>query len=97
MPRYQIEFKFKTEWVYVYFSAAKDIVYKGCGKANETLFKLKDIRPEFKPPKSLMVRELSTEGTRKKGGHRFKLKLSFLELRTISGKKYRDEWYQYKE
>lgn len=100
MARYQIEYKDGTgrqaSYSYSYFDADKDVE-----KANERLKRDKenaDFRSfgYFKPIKTLTVREMDrSKKEPKRGGHKFKVRLTYLSITTDSGRKERQEWYEY--
>lgn len=101
MPKYQIEFKDGTSRSYCYFDADKKIEEAACEKANEELENQRwrsSFRSfgYFKAIKTLSVKEWDKEKKQvKRGGHKFKLHLTFFEATFTSGRKQREEWYQY--
>src|SRR5690348_8579516 len=107
MTKYQIEFKRAgCSKSYCYFEANKRSLYKAACKAADA--KLDQLRLFFRPiflthatfkaPKTLTVREWDTEKKQvKRGGHKFKLHLTFFEANFDSGIKQRDEWYEYND
>lgn len=109
MARYQIEFnRGGGTKSFCYFDSenyAKGVSVESAAAdvANEHMNKKKEMNTflgwcSYKPPKSLSVREYDT--TRKqplRGGHKFKLRLTFLELITDSGRKERFESYEYND
>jgi hypothetical protein len=96
MPKYQIEFNRGASLKsYKYFIAEQeenpyDIA---CQVANDSLKTYNG-----KAPKVLTVREWDRVKVKpKRGGIKFKLHLTFIELTTQSGNKERDYWYQYND
>lgn len=97
MPKYQIEFKEGTSSHFAYFEAEKDIEVAAAQRANEDVEKQIEMRRGFGrviKPRTIMVREYDTakRGV-KRGGHKFKLRLLFLQKTFLSGRKEREEWY----
>jgi len=104
MAKYQIEYNHgEGRKSYSYFTAedadcVKDLA---CMHANERLKRDKENASfrsfgYFKPIKTLMVREMDMEKKEpKRGGRKFKLRLTFLQFTTDSGRKERQEWYEY--
>jgi hypothetical protein len=103
MPKYQIEFKDGTSRSYSYFDADKKVEERACIKANEILKRDRENSLSrsfgyFKAVKTLTVKEWDTEKKHvKRGGHKFKLRLSFFEATFASGIKERNEWYEYND
>lgn len=98
MPTYQIEFNLGgSSKSFKYFTVLDEKSIESYAEivANDWL---KNRMTTYKPPKTLMVREYDEEKkTPKRGGQRRKLRLSFLQLTTDSGRKERQEWYEYKD
>lgn len=96
MPKYQIEFNrglgIKS---YSYFIAEKgdNVIGLAVENANQ---KSKILTGRL--PKVLYVREWDTEKNRvKRGGLKFKLRLTFLGVTTYGGAKAKRLWYSYNE
>jgi hypothetical protein len=103
MAKYQIDFKDGTSHSYAYFEAEKKVEEAACKKANEELEKQRwraQFRSfgYFKAIKTLTVKEWDKEKKQvKRGGHKFKLHLSFFQATFNSGRKERNEWYEYND
>jgi hypothetical protein len=104
MPKYQIEFKHRGAGVksFEYFKERLVDAFEttACEIANNCLKNRKSGArywgPSEKPPKTLWVREYDeVKKAPKRGGQRRKLTLTFLQLTTDSGRKERQEWYEY--
>lgn len=90
---------------FLYFEGENDNKEEmACKTANEYLRKRRE-RDEFmrgsffyqsyKPFKVISVVEFDNEKKiTKRGGLKFKIKLDYFELKVISGRKIRDEWYK---
>jgi hypothetical protein len=107
MPKYQIRFcdsKGCGSFEYVDVKSKKGVEQKAADKATEYINKLKGydelhgwnpFRQPFRPKRVVHVWEWDTEKKQlKKGGHRFKLELSFTQVTYGSGRKVRNEWYE---
>jgi len=96
MPKYQIEFnRGGSLKSFKYFISEKgdSTTELACQAANEALKTFNG-----RPPRVLSVREMDMEKKKpKRGGHKFKLHLVFFEATFTSGRKERDEWYQYND
>lgn len=107
MPKYQIEFNHgEGSKSYKYFKTedyAKGVTVESIAAdvASDALDNDKQNASfrsfgHFKPLKTLTVREMDMETKKpKRGGHKFKLHLTFIQLTTDSGRKERFESYEY--
>lgn len=105
MPKYQIEFNrgggTKSFAYFDVMDCLQAAQQEAVKKANEHMNRKKELNTAFgwcsyKPPKSVTVREYDTKKKKPlRGGHKFKLHLTFLQLVTDSGRKERFESYEY--
>lgn len=103
--KYQIRFCDKNgngSFQYVDVKSRKGVEKKAAEKATEYINKQKEVRGNFgffinsfKPKRVVHVWEWDTEkGEPKRGGHRFKLELMFIQATYTTGRKMRNEWYE---
>jgi hypothetical protein len=106
MPRYQIEFNHggnRKSWEYFEVMDCLQAAHqKAVERANDCLKNRKSGAtwwgPFLKSPRSLMVREYDDKKKAPlRGGQRFKLHLMHIQVTFTSGKKEREEWYEYND
>lgn len=87
---------------FLYFRANKGIEDMACALTNIFLKKKREngtvgsiFNPPYQPIKTISVVEYDNETKKpKRGGEKFKLRLSWLEMKFLDGSKIRNEWYE---
>ena len=103
MPKYQIRFcdsKGHGSFTYIDVDSVEGVEQKAADKATEYIKNGSGLRRGFfnsvsKPMKTVNVWEMDmTTKEPKKKGHRFKLRIVFVEVTYQGGSKRRNEWYE---
>jgi len=105
MTKYQIRFcdsKGNGSFEYIDVKSKKGVEKKAADKATEYIANIRsrysNWNPFRQPEKAKRIVHVwewdSDKKQPKRGGHRFKLELYFIEMTYVSGRKARNEWYE---
>ena len=101
MPKYQIRFcDSKGHGSFCYIDADKDVEQKAADKATEYINNQKErsfgyFGSHIQSKRTVHVWEMDMETKQpKKKGHRFKLRLAYVQATYTDGSKSRKEWYE---